>query len=109
MQQVEPLALQVRGQVCHSSEVSAWPVEGTNQTVSNRIAGIKKHDRNGRGGGLGRDNRGECATGSDDNRHMTADQIVSKHSHPPRIRGSPAVFNRYIFSLSIPSFGQTGP
>ena len=73
-QQPQPLGLERGGEEADAGDVAARPIEARHQAEPQRVAAVGKHHRDGGARRLGGE-RGLHAAGSDENRHVAADQL----------------------------------
>jgi len=105
-EQLDSLAPQLDGEKGHPRKVAAGPGKAGDQAAFDRITPAEKDDRDRRGRILCRQCGEVTATGYDDV-DPPLDQVGGQCGQPIILTLCPAVFDRDVLPLDIPSFAQS--
>jgi hypothetical protein len=103
VQQGQPLRRQLCVQQAHAGEVAARPVQAGDKAELDRVEAHDEHDRNSRGGGLGRHSRRAIR---DNHADPTLNQIGRQCRQLIILAVRPAKFDGHVPALVITGFAQ---
>src|ERR1700687_2221062 len=89
----------------HAGEITFWPVQASDESKLDRVASYPEDDRNRRSRRLCCQCRGSTA-GRCNHVHPTTNQIGSECRQSIVVALSPAVFDRHILAVDVPSFAK---
>src|SRR5262245_18195466 len=105
MQKPELLCHKPRIQGGNSGHVTAGSVEADDEASLDRIDSDHEHNRNCRGRSFGSESRGYAAR-SRDEAHRPAYEISRQLRQPAVFAMRPAVLDRHVAALDVPSFTE---
>src|SRR6516225_7706258 len=104
MEQAETLSLDLRVHGGYAGDISARPIEASNETDLDRIDTAAEDDRNGRGCGFCREYLRGARCHNDG--HLTPHQIGRQRGQSIVLAVRPTIFDRYVAALDVADLAE---